>query len=1004
MKKGDLVCGFEVLDVVPVPDCASTGIYLRHRTMGMEVFHLLNADPENLFAFAFRTPCKNSTGVAHVLEHSVLCGSEKYPLKDPFIRLANQSIKTYLNAYTASDHTAFPASSQVKADYFNLMGVYSDAVFFPLLRKEIFMQEGHRLEYDENGKPCIQGVVFNEMKGVYSSFDTAANDTIDFVMTEGTSYANDSGGDPLVIPSLTYSQFKSFHKKYYCPANCLVFLYGNIPTQEQLEFINRSVLERISSAGKKCVLPLNLKAQKVRPFVHAYGPADTDDSEEKNKDTVVLAWRLNGYKKDPLLFPMQLLFLGDLLWGDDCAPIAKALLDSGLGEDLAPQTSEDIHIPLKSMCVGLRGSSAKNAEKIKRVVMNALKELCRRGISKDDVDRTSMSFSFTTQEIRRYNGPYSLVYLRRALRGWLYGAKPWETLLNKKAIDFILKNIEENPSYIPNLIKEMLLENEECSLIVITPSLSWTKKRSQKEKALAKKLSEESSKKKIEANLLRMHRFQSSNVDSEFEKCMPHISVKELSSDFEKIYTKVSSVSGLPLFVNELETNGIVYADVAFPLDVLSPKDFVYLSTLANSLVDVGWKGCPWNEALARIHSVTGGFGAYIRHAHAPEKSLSSPDSDCVWFDRNWLVFHFKVLEQKTALAFDVLSDCISKTDFSDVERLEDVITENHNNGMSSVLPSGHVYAVMRAQCTKNRNAAITEILEGLTSLYNEKMIADLPVKKTSAKLNSMFKTIKKGGAVIHITADKSGVALVKKCLPGFIEKVSLTPPVKKLSYPDEDFYALTKIPSRYRISKKSGGENSFVRETFIIPGTVGFLGTAFDSAGFDTKHCIADEVFCHGAETQEFWQAIRTNGGAYGVMLSPDSDSGVSRFATYRDPDPFRSLESFREIIPALARKKFDADEVEKAVIGCYSVEIEPRVPSGTGATGFLWKLYGLTNAQKKRRLEWLINMKACDIHSAALRYEKSVKKACAVVLCGEPVIAAKNEKTTGIIYKLPV
>ena len=223
--------GFDLISENYVPDCKATGIYLRHRTTGLEVFHLVNDDPENLFAFAFRTPVKDSTGAAHIMEHSVFCGSEKFPLKEPFTNMMNQSVNTFLNAMTYSDKTVYPASSMVKSDYFNLLDVYADAVFFPLLKKEAFLQEAHRLEMDENGEFSIQGVVYNEMKGNYSSFDSVAAEIQIRSLFPGSNYAFDSGGDPIEIPTFTYEAFKEFHQKYYSPEKCLLFLCGNIPTE-----------------------------------------------------------------------------------------------------------------------------------------------------------------------------------------------------------------------------------------------------------------------------------------------------------------------------------------------------------------------------------------------------------------------------------------------------------------------------------------------------------------------------------------------------------------------------------------------------------------------------------------------------------------------------------------------------------------------------------------------------------------------------------------------------
>ncbi|HBD68582.1 MAG TPA: hypothetical protein DC014_04845 [Treponema sp.] len=999
MKVGQKLCGFIVREIVDLPDCASKGIYLVHETKGMEVFHLLNDDEENLFAFSFKTPPKDSTGAAHVLEHSVLCGSEHFPLKDPFIRLANQSIKTYLNAWTASDHTVYPASSQVKADYFNLMAVYADAVFFPLLKKEIFMQEAHRLEWDAKGKPCIQGVVYNEMKGVYSSFESAASDAVDSVMLEGTFYQHDSGGDPLVIPQLTLSKLKAFHKQYYCPANCQLFLYGNIPTEEQIAFLDKKVLSCIPKGGKAYHFPKKITPAKIKPFVHVYGPADEDS--DTNRSSVLLAWRMPSVKTAMPRFAMELMFLGDILWGDDCAPVAKALLESGLGQDLAPQTSEDVNIPIKSMTVGLRGVAKGNEKKVEQVIIETLTKLVKEGLSDEAIERSCMRFSFSTREIRRFNGPYSLVLLRRSLRGWLYGLSPWATLANKEIIDGIIRSVHEDASYLKNLITQLLLLNKERSLVVVTPSSSWVEKRIRAEEKIITQLLLKTDEEKQKKQLRLLSQFQSKQSPDE-DRVIPHLSVSQLQPSCEQVKTLLSSCKDIPLFLSNQETNGIVYVSVAFPVDVLEPEEYLYLSTLASSLVEIGWQGLSWDEALSKVQGTTGGMGAYIRHAHVSEAGQKSSDSKSVWFGRDWLIFYCKVVEEQVENAFSLLADCITKTDFKDTERLTDIINAMHNNGMSSVIPSGTVYAAMRSQCTKNKNAAVTEILEGLTSLYNEKRIASCSAKKTAKTLLTLFERIKKGGAVIHLTADKSGMTCVKKYLPSFIEKAQLGILQAKRKVSDSRFYALTQIPQKYCLRKAS--KTSEVKETFVIPGTTGFAGSSFDSSAYDTKNCIADEVLCHSLETQELWRAIRTEGGAYGAQLSPDSDSKTTRFTSYRDPNPFRSLDVFKTQMHDLLKKHFSDDEVEKAIIGCYSMEIEPRTPSSTGAMGFLWRLYGLTNAQKKRRLSWLIKIKASDLHKAALRYDKALLNMQSVVLCGQELALSKNAQTTGIIYKLPV
>src|SRR5574344_6584 len=491
MKKGDSYHGFKVLDVVYVADCNANGIWLRHERTGLEVFHLLTDDDENLFAFAFRTPPEDSTGAAHVLEHSVLCGSERYPLKDPFIRLVNQSVKTYLNAWTSPDKTVFPASSMVKADYFNLMSVYGDAVFFPLLRPEIFMEEAHHLEIDEKGNPAIQGVVYNEMKGVYSTFESIAGDIAERTIFAGTPYVHDSGGDPLVIPTLTLAQLKAFHKKYYCPANCLLFLSGNIPTEAQLDFVDKNFLSRFKSGGRRTTIPFTTAVKKVKPFVHEIGPSqEREKGDKKDSNTVMLCWNTSSNGKDGIPSfrrRIEAIFLEELLLGNDGAPVSKALLKSGLGEDIAPQSGAAIEDRENNFCIAMRGVATKNVKKLEQYILKTPADIVKNGIAKDNFESTCLAFEFDTREILRANGPFSLVYLRRCLRGWTFGDKPWTNLYIRSEFETIKKQCEEDPAYLSNMIEDLLLNNKRRSLIVVTPSAEWTKRRTQQEKKLAKR-------------------------------------------------------------------------------------------------------------------------------------------------------------------------------------------------------------------------------------------------------------------------------------------------------------------------------------------------------------------------------------------------------------------------------------------------------------------------------------------------------------------------------------
>ncbi|WP_191014621.1 insulinase family protein [Treponema zioleckii] len=521
IEKGKNYKDFECLDIFEVADYHSTVVYLRQLKTGLEVFHMVNSDPENLFSFAFKTPNEKSTGAAHILEHSVLCGSENFPLKDPFVNLSNQSVKTYLNAMTYPDRTVFPASSIVKADYFNLMNVYGDAVFFPKLEKEIFLQEAHRLEIDENGTPSIQGVVYNEMKGNYSSFDSVAGDACNISLLRDCIYEKDSGGDPLEIPKFTYEEFLAFHRRWYRPDNCFVFLYGNIPTEEQLDFIQEHFLERlekkypdivVSEKNRldnlnqflKYVTPVEIKA----PFEFACeGPASEEESS--SGDTVVVNWSL-GPTENAEKSMLNTVIAG-ILMNHDGSPLQKALVDSGLGEDMAPQSGLSNYIYHSMLSIGLRGVKKGDAKKVEDLVLNTLQKLADEGIKESDIQSTMMSLEFSQREIKRSGGPYSLVLMNRPIFGWLYGFDVRKQFKLRSILEEIRSKIKNEKGFLENKIRELLIENPRRSLVVVTPSKEFNANRERLEKELIDSLMQKTSVENVKADCEKLHEFQRKN-------------------------------------------------------------------------------------------------------------------------------------------------------------------------------------------------------------------------------------------------------------------------------------------------------------------------------------------------------------------------------------------------------------------------------------------------------------------------------------------------------------
>lgn len=970
--------GFRVLNVVPVPDCDSSGVYLVHEKTGMEVFHLLNDDEENTFAFIFATPNEENTGVAHVIEHSVLCGSKKYPLKDPFIRLENQSVNTYLNAYTTQDFTVFPVASVLKADYFNLMGVYADAVFFPLLKKEVFMQEGVRLEVEGKNK-TISGVVYNEMKGDYSSFESIAMDKPIEALLPGTHYTTDFGGDPICIPELTYKHFKEFHKKHYCAANCRVFLYGNIPTEEQLDFLDKNILKKISSAGKKAAWPKE-KNVKIKKYFHAYGPADSESKEGTN--SVICSWKIPECL-DRVSVQVEAMFLSTLLWSDDCAPIQKALLDSGLGEDSAPQTGHYISSKYPLLFCGLRGVKSENIKKVGSLVLSTLEDLCQKGIPEDDLKRVCMDVEFSNKEIVRISGPESLSLLSRSLRGWGYGAKPWETLLFTAEYEKLKKKIFSDKEYVSSLIQKYLLKNKNRSLVTVTASLAWSKKRALMEKKLAQKMYRESNKEELLASLQKMRKFQNKPLTEKEESLIPSLNVKDLVPMKMKISSSEKDFGGVTVFSTKEATNGITYVHVAFPADVLSAADYEFIPCLCMCMGQVGWGGEPWDKVQTKIQCVSGGIGAYPHTApvayNASAEYFSKP-----YAGRDWIIFRIKFLEEYTKDALSVLADCIKKTDFSDTARLKDLVTSQYNSMRTTIIPYGNVYSAMRASCTVNKACALHEIWEGLSSVETAKKNYSMPVKKLAAKLNEIFTKVKKGGAVVNVIASKKGLALFSGELPLFIKSAGIHSLRKKFANKDSDFYAMTALRGFKAVNSSKGILSEAEAEYIEVPGASGYSAYVFPASFSGTKDSVAEHVYSHLLSTTTLWNDVRMQGGAYGVSLTSRGDSGILKYSTYRDPNPFDSLGTLIQAVEKDFGREFSKDVVDRAITGCYSAEVVPRTPSTKGAMFFFRKLYGIEAASVFKEQVQLLKIKPVDVQKAVNRLRDNVKKGKYVVIFG--------------------
>ncbi|MDR1748138.1 MAG: insulinase family protein [Spirochaetaceae bacterium] len=1009
MKTGDIVQGFRIIDAAEIPQLGAgkadsvgaVGIWARHEKTGLEVYHILNDDEENLFAFGFLTPPSDSTGAAHIIEHSVLCGSQNFPSKDPFLQLSRQSIKTFLNAFTFPDKTVYPASSMVEADYFNLMAVYGDAVFFPLLRKWTFEQEAHRLELDDKGNLSIQGVVYNEMKGNYSTLENIAGDRAMRTILPGTPYAFDSGGDPEAIPDLTLEEFRQFHAKWYHPANCRLFLCGNIPTEKQFAFLEERFLSFPFPESEFRVAP----GEKKPPRIPLAEPFDAPQVMEipapsgGSGSTVILSWLL-GESAD-MVTAMEASFISEILLGHDGSPLSRALVESGLGEDLAPSTGLETEIRQMVFSVGLRGMEKNDSGKLRELIFSVLEDIQMKGVPEDEIEAAVMSIEFSNREVRRSSGPFSLTLMRRSLKGWLHGHHPRTTLLNDEAFGEVKKRLAEQPGYLSGLISRFFLANNHQLLLTVYPDPGYeagVEERLNERLAGIKAALDEKGREKLIEEQRELQRIQQIPDSAELQARIPHLKPSDLSLRPDRIIGEQTKERGVPLFLHEQETNGIGYLDIGLPVDILPPEDYLYLPFFSFILTSVGFDGLNWAEASGRIARVTGGFfSSLFTSSSVPEKDNvpgASGRPEGALIGRDWLFLRSKMLEEKISAAVPVIFSCLASADFSDTRRLSDLILEFRNDFAASLVPSGNHYAASRASRLFSRSKAADELWNGLSQLAFSRKLSEMDISAVSSKMTEIRERLISGGIVCNITGTAPVIGSLRGALGAALDGngsfSGVQAPVPLSEHSSEAFFRLTDMEGA---------------SVFTAPMQVGFAAAALPSSPYGTDEAAHETVFAHWLDNTLLWERIRTMGGAYGASSGTDAIEKVFIMSTYRDPNPALSLRSFRECLDESAGMTLDRESLERAITGCYSREIQPRSPMAKGFTGFVRALYGITDELREKKIAALLGTTAEQLRAAAERVAGAYETAETAAVAGEKQAeSVKNRFSSGKIYHLPV
>ena len=922
---------YEILEKRPIKDLNSEGIILRHKKSGARIAVISNDDDNKVFYIGFRTPPEDSTGVAHIIEHTVLCGSDKYPVKDPFVELVKGSLNTFLNAMTYPEKTIYPVASCNDKDFQNLMSVYMDAVFHPNIYKyqEIFKQEGWHYELESEDAPVtINGVVYNEMKGAFSSPDDVLSRQIMTSLFPDTTYANVSGGDPLHIPELTYEEYLDFHRRYYHPCNSYIYLYGDMDVAEKLAWMDEAYLGKYEAIGLASEIKLQKSFEKPIEVTHKYSISSTE-SEENN---TYLSY--NTVIETALDEKLYLAFdiLDYALVSAPGAPLKQALIDAGIGSEITGGYDSGTLQPTFSVIA--KNTNPQEKEHFLAVIRETLEGLVKNGLNKKSLLAGINSSEFRYREADFGHFPKGLLYGIQCLDSWLYD--DMRPFLHLEALDtyrFLKEQVETD--YFEQLIQKYLLENRHASVVIIEPEKGLNAKN---EAALEKKLAEykaglsEDEIRKLIADTKHLKEYQETPSPREDLEKIPMLARSDMKKEAAPFYNTELSVKGVPVVHHDIYSNGIIYLTMLFDIAHIPAEDIPYLGVLKAVLGYVDTKNYSYADFANEVNIHTGGIGSTI----GVYPSVKDKDDYQVKFE-----VRTKALYDKLPEAAALMKEMLFTSNIDDEKRLYEIIAELKSRLQVSISSAGHSVASTRAMTYFSRAAAYKDTITFYEVLCDLEAHFDERKEALIAKLKEMVSSIfTKEHLLVSVTCEKDGVSIVEAELEKFIPMLYETSGEEKRA---------EIVP----VQKNEG---------FMDASQVLYVARAgnFRAHGFDYHGAL--RILKVIMEYDYLWINIRVKGGAYGCM-NGYMKNGDTYFVSYRDPN----LEKTNEIydgIPAYI-EQFTADErdMTKYIIGTISDMDVPMNPSTKGERSMTAYLQNISYEEIQKERDQVISATEEDI-----------------------------------------
>lgn len=971
-KIGDMVHGFRVNSMSHIEEVNSDAYLMEHVKSGARLMYLDNDDDNKVFYICFRTTPDNSKGTPHIMEHSTLCGSRKYPLKEPFVELAKGSLNTFLNALTWPDKTMYPIASRNDVDFHNLMDVYLDAVFYPncLKNPQILMQEGWHYELENKDAPLTyNGVVYNEMKGALSSPEAIMEDRAMEKLFPDTTYGVESGGDPEVIPTLSFREFTEFHRRFYHPSNSYIYLYGDMDIEKTLDYLDREYLSAFDRRNVDSMVKTQAPFSKRVSLTAPYGIAENEGTEGKAIHALYTAFNDHMSTMDSLAFRILNYVLIDM----DGAPLKQAVLDAGLGSDLSGSYGDSYKQPV--WIVEATGSEVDKQAAFADVVDSTLRSIALKGIDKDMLEAALNRTEFTARENDYQGRPKGLFYGVRAMDMWLYDRNPMDALRYVDDMSTLRKNLKTN--YFENLLLHYVIKNPHQVLITMKPEKGLTEKmnRETAEKLASFKssLSDEQLD-KIMASTKALKERQASGETEEALKTIPLLSRKDLKRPVEEEVLEKERVSGVDHFHFQVHTNGITYVNFYFTLGNLKEEDIPYAILLSSLLRSLSTTKHSYTELARLSNAYTGGMSFALNgYGKVNDTSSYLPA----------LTIRAKALTSKTDKLMDLLGEVINHTLFTDTKRLKELILQEKSEWDMSAFSRGHTLVMTRLTSYFSKGGEFAE-QSGLSYYY---FLADL-VKHfdenkdaLEEKLAAISKKIfTRNGLFFETIGEEEEKKAVLANLPLVLDDMEEGEKAE---------------PHVYSFPPESRNE------VFLTSGKVQYVakGGNFKSHGF--AYTGALRVMETILRYEYLWKKIRVLGGAYGAFTQFLRD-GTAILCSYRDPNLSETIKAYEELPVYLENLTLSDREMTKYVIGTMAADEIQLTPSMKGERAMVHYLSGNTRESRMKIRDEIINCQVEDIRKLAPLVDSVMKDPYICVMGSEDRIQ-KDKDLFDTIRSLP-